>query len=143
MCGENEFVAFKGTSLWLVGGTKEDCGILWRETVRSRVLGFFCLFSVADLGFRGCCGGSGWTERCIRDGYNGTRVVRQETRLVDVSETTGRVSVGSRATNMTSGIRNEHTRAVDNREGTKEVELKVSGNGGTMEDLGLRKEMEG
>jgi len=71
------------------------------------------------------------------------RVVGQRTRLVDGSEATGRVSVGSRATNMTSGIRNEHTRAVDNREGTKEVELKVSGNGGTMEDLGLCEVMEG
>jgi len=41
MCGENEFVAFKRTSLWLVGGTKEDCGIVGRETVLgSRVLLF-------------------------------------------------------------------------------------------------------
>jgi len=44
---------------------------------------------------------------------------------------------------MTSGIRNEHTRADDNREGTKEVEVDVLGNGGTMEDLGLREETEG
>lgn len=44
---------------------------------------------------------------------------------------------------MASGIRNEHTRADDNRGGTKEVEVDVLGNGGTMEDLGLCEVMEG
>jgi len=56
MCAENEFVALRERVCgWLV--VRRRIVGFWGGK-RSRVLGFFCWFSVADLGFWGCCGGS-------------------------------------------------------------------------------------
>lgn len=66
----------------------------------------------------------------------------RKTGLVDVSETTGRVSVGSRATSMTSGIRVKHIglSTIEKDQGSRDERVEQ---GALMEDLGLREELEG
>jgi len=82
-----------------------------------------------------------------RIGAFGTTTTRRKrlgrkTGLVDVSETTGRVSVGSRATSMTSGIRVKHIglSTIEKDQGSRDEGVEQ---GGIMEDLGLCEELEG
>jgi hypothetical protein len=114
---ETEFGAFKGASLGTVGSLE---GGSWDSIggKRSRVLGFCCLFSVADSDL-----GDAGVDLDRRIGAFDTVITRRKrpgrrTGLDDVSEITGRVSVGSRATHDERHSNQTHW-ADDNRQGSR------------------------